>query len=755
MRDFFFNLTWLIPVLPLSAFAIIILFTQKNRKLSHSISIGAMSISWLIGWGVAFSAFTATHHEGHSFFSTSHSWFPTGTTMFNIGVWVDPLMAVTLFMVTFVCLMIFIYSVGYMGYGTEEVDPNYSRFFAYIALFAAGMLGLVISENLLTLFISWEIMGLCSYLLIGFWFQKNYPDPNKITPRQAGLKAFLVTKIGDLFLLLGILYLYSQAGSLSYADTLFNEEMLHTLATTPALPIFGGWSAASVIGALMFGGAVGKSAQFPLHVWLPDAMEGPTPVSALIHAATMVSAGVYLVARIFPLLNIVVEVNHHNPAMSLIAFIGAFTALFASIIAVAQNDIKGVLAFSTISQLGYMIAALGVGAYVAGTFHLVTHAFFKSLLFMGSGSVIIGCHHEQDMMEMGGLKNKMPRTFWTFVAGGFALSGFPIFTAGFWSKDEILAHAWHEFLHQGVVSWPFFVWLLLTIAAFLTAFYTARQISLTFLGKPRGHHAEHAHETPNTMTIPLMLLAFFALTLGFVGIPEEIVGHGNNWLHHFIGHEYPATPLSVTVMLLSSALAVGGLGLGWLVYGRKPLVHGAMDPLERGMQKIKLGWFYEAMRNKFYFDELYHATFIKGAIKLADISYDFDYHWVVNPIVNLVGRTSVLISKGLGIFDVIIIDNLVNLIGRIGVSISKLFGFLDNKVLDGIVNQTGRGGVLLSVFSGFTDNTIVDGIVNGVAEVTGWIGVKILRPIQTGRVQNYLLVVLIAVLAILGLYLVY
>ncbi|MBS1250032.1 MAG: NADH-quinone oxidoreductase subunit L [Chloroflexi bacterium] len=754
MQEFFFNISWLIPLFPFVAFFVIILFTQGNRKLSHSISIASMGISWLIGWGVAFSAFTTAHLEEHPI-HFHIDWFPIGSTWFQIGTWIDPLSAIMLFMVPFVCLMIFIYAVGYMGYGTDEVDPNYSRFFAYISLFAAGMLGLVVSENLLSLFISWEIMGLCSYLLIGFWIDKNYPDPDQITPREAGLKAFLVTKIGDLFLLLGILYLHSQTGSLSY-DVVFSHGVLQTLAENMVtLPLLGTWSAASLIALLIFGGVVGKSAQFPLHVWLPDAMEGPTPVSALIHAATMVSAGVFLVVRIFPLLNIVVEMEHHNPAMGFIAFIGAFTAFFSSTIAVAQDDIKGVLAYSTISQLGYMIAALGVGAYVAGAFHLITHAFFKALLFLGSGSVIIGCHHEQDMMEMGGLREKMPITFWTFVAGGFALSGFPIITAGFWSKDEILAHAWHEFLHEGVVSWPFFVWLLLTLAAFLTAFYTGRQIWLTFLGKPRGHHAEHAHETPFSMTVPLMMLAFFALTLGFVGIPEEIVGHGNNWFHGFIGHEYPATPLSVPVMLLSALLAVGGLFLSWLVYGRKPLAHGEMDPLERGMQKIKLGWLYVAMRQKFYFDEIYQATFVQGSIKLADIFYQIDYFWVIEPIVRFVAKISRLLSKGTGIFDTIFIDKLVNMIGRVGVIFSDFLGVVDNKVLDGIVNSTGRGGVLLSFFSGLTDNKVIDGIVNRIAEVTGWIGVKILRPIQTGKVQNYLLVVLVTILALLGLYLVY
>ena len=728
MKEFFFNITWIIPVFPFLAFLIIVLFTQRNRKLSHTLSIGSMVLAWLVGWGVVFSAI-ATPHLGEHPVHKAVPWFETGTTVFEIGYWIDPLMAIALFMVPFVCLMIFIYAVGYMGYGTDEVDPNYSRFFAYIALFATGMLGLVISENLLTLFMSWEIMGLCSYLLIGFWFQKNYDDPNKITPRQAGLKAFLVTKIGDLFLVLGILYLYSQAGTLSYADTLFNHEFLVHLAETPALPIFGGWSAASAIALLIFGGSVGKSAQFPLHVWLPDAMEGPTPVSALIHAATMVSAGVFLVARIFPLLNIVVELDHTNPTMSVIAFIGAFTALFASIIALAQNDIKGVLAYSTISQLGYMIAALGIGAYVAATFHLITHAFFKALLFMGSGSVIIGTHHTQDMMKLGGLKKKMPKTFWTFLAGGLALSGFPLITAGFWSKDEILAHAWEEFMHYGTASWPFFVWLLLTIAAFLTAFYTARQISLTFLGKPRSDHAEHAHETPNTMTFPLIILAFFAITLGWVGIPEEIVGHGNNWFHAFVGHEYASTPLSIPVMLLSSGLAVGGLGLGWFVYGRKPLEAGQMDPLQKGMEKISLGWLYKAMQNRFYFDEIYEVVFINSSIKLADIFYNFDYNWVINPIVNGVGA----VTRG----------------------ISNIFNKFDEKVVDGLVNFTGLSSVKLSDLGGITDLKVVDGLVNAVADVTGWIGEKIFKPIQTGKVQNYLLILLISMLAIIGIYLVY
>jgi NADH-quinone oxidoreductase subunit L len=713
-----FNLLWLIPLFPFTAFVLIILWANPNRKLSHSLAIGSLVLSWIVGWAAFFTA-VGTPHFGEHPFRLHFDWFPTGSTWFETGVMIDPLTAVMLFMVPFVCLMIFIYSVGYMGYGTDHVDPRYSRFFAYISLFATGMLGLIIADNLLLLFIFWEIMGLCSYLLIGFWFEKRYPDPKQITPKEAGLKAFITTRIGDVIMLLGMLYLFSQVGTLTF-EHIFAEETLHALAhATVTLPLVGTLPVATVIAVLIFAGAVGKSAQFPLHVWLPDAMEGPTPVSALIHAATMVSAGVYLVVRMFPLFAAGLEHGGISRSMAVVAFIGAFTALFASTIAVAQNDIKKVLAYSTISQLGYMIAALGIGAYVAGAFHLITHAFFKALLFMGSGSVIVGCHHEQDMMEMGGLAKRMPITFWTFVAGGFALSGFPIITAGFWSKDEILAHAWDEFMHMGVVSWPFFVWLLLTIAAFLTAFYTGRQISLTFLGKPRSHHAEHAHETPRSMTVPLILLAFFALTLGFAGLPEEIVGHGRNWFHSFIGHHYPATPLSVPVMLLSAALALGGLFLGWLIYGRKPLAKGQPDPLVKA-----LGPVHTVLKNKYYFDELYQATVVRGALGLADLFFRFDNKWVLDPIVNGVGKLGVALANGFYRFvDVPIVDGTVNLVGRVGAWLSMAWDWIDFHIVDGFVNFTGA----------FT-------------EAAG----RTLRKMQTGRVQQYALLAAVGLVALVA-----
>src|SRR3972149_5473848 len=377
----------------------------------------------------------------------------------------------------------------------------YSRFFAFIGLFAFGMYTLVVSDNLLTLFVGWEIMGLCSYLLIGFWYAKP-------SARNAAVKAFMTTRIGDVFMLLGIAFLYYATGTLSYRE-IFTEEVLHTLAIVPS-GVFG-LSAAGLIALLLFIGTIGKSAQFPLHVWLPDAMEGPTPVSAMIHAATMVSAGGYAVIRMFPLISLDLT------TMSIVAFIGALTALFAATIALAQNDIKRVLAYSTISQLGYMIAALGIGAYVAAVFHLITHAFFKALLFLGSGSVIHGMEHgvlhtgnhhvdPQDMFNMGGFRRKMPITFWTFLIGGFALAGFPVLTAGFWSKDEILAEA---FGNGHLV-----VFIVLASAALLTAFYTARQITLAFLGEPRTQSAEHAQETKWTMTLPLVILAVFAVAAG-------------------------------------------------------------------------------------------------------------------------------------------------------------------------------------------------------------------------------------------------
>jgi NADH-quinone oxidoreductase subunit L len=699
------TLIWLIPLPPLLAFFLIVLFTNKNKALSHTIGVGAAALSW-IGSMIVFARALGVHELGKEPFHSALNWLPTGGTWLKIGVLIDPLGAAVLFFVSITILMIFLYSVGYHNFGQPagdhdraglpphgatvtdpmtghkhtvlSIEPMYSRFFAFLGLFAFGMYTLVVSDNLLTMFVGWEIMGLCSYLLIGFWYGKE-------SARNAAIKAFMTTRIGDVFMLLGISFLYSATGTLSFRE-IFNEEVLHILATT-ATPVLG-LSAAGLIGLLLFIGTVGKSAQWPLHVWLPDAMEGPTPVSAMIHAATMVSAGVYAVIRMYPLLSL-------DPVtMNVVAFIGTFTAIFAATIAVAQNDIKRVLAYSTISQLGFMIAALGIHAYVAAAFHLITHAFFKALLFLGSGSVIHGMEHgvlhtgnhkvdPQDMFNMGGLRKKMPITFWTFLIGGFALSGFPIITAGFWSKDEILADAF--------INGHMLIFITLAIAAFMTAFYTMRQITLTFLGKPRTKEAEHAQETPWTMTVPLMVLAFFAVTYGWVGIPEHFPVLGGllpNWFHGFVGSTLAEEPevLAFNIVPLATSLvvALGGLFFGWLVY------RNVQTPAEDKLQ-------IPVLKNKWYFDEAYNFLFVKPAYWLAET---FIYKWM----------------------DQGVIDGILHTFG-------KVTGWLGDKVRNWI------------------DVPIINGFGDFVGYRTQDVG-KAIRPMQTGRIQQYMLVAMLTLIIV-------
>ena len=707
-------LIWLIPLPPVLAFFLIMLFTNRSKALSHTIGVGAALLSWLGSMVVIYWAVTTEHFgEGEHIFGHSIPWLATGDTWLRIGVQVDPLTAVSLFFVAWTILSIFIYSVGYHNYGQPKgdhdrpglpphgatvsdvhghkhsvlsVEPMYSRFFAFIGLFAFGMYTLVLSDNLLTLFVGWEIMGLCSYLLIGFWYGKP-------SVRAAMIKAFITTRVGDVFMLLGIAYLYSLTGTLNYREIFYNHEVLMHLAETQSYIV--GLSAAGLIGILLFIGTIGKSAQWPLHVWLPDAMEGPTPVSAMIHAATMVSAGVYMVIRVYPLMSAGAE-HGMTPPMMAMAFIGAFTALFAATIAVAQNDIKRVLAYSTISQLGFMIAALGIGGYIAAVFHLVTHAFFKALLFLGSGSVIHGMEHgvlhtgdhhvdPQDMMNMGGLRKKMPITFWTFTIGGMALSGLPFVTAGFWSKDEILADA---FAHAPVV------FVVLALAALMTAFYTMRQITLSFLGEARTKEAEYAHETPWTMTLPLVILSVFAVGFGWLGIPEEfpvIGGIVPNWFHEFVGGtllEHPeALHFSWVPLLTSLAVALGGLTLGYFVY--RNYKAGQTDP----MQKM-LGGLHPVLKNKYYFDELYDYLFVRPA------------YWISETFTSL---------------------------------------WMDRKVIDGILHWF---GYIVGVIGDFLRDVIDKPIINGSGDLVGeWtkkLGIS-LRPVQTGRVQQYMIMALVGV----------
>jgi len=714
-HEFVTNLVWMVPLPPLLAFALIVLFTNKNKALSHTVAISAAFLSWL-GSMIIFWTAVNTEHFGKEPFALSIPWLPTGDTWLRVGVLIDPLSAAVLFFVAWTILMIFVYSVGYHNFGqpagdhdhaglpphgatvTDEhghkhtvlsIEPMYSRFFAFIGLFAFGMYTLVVSDNLLTLFVGWEIMGLCSYLLIGFWFAKP-------SARAAGVKAFMTTRIGDVFMLLGISFLYYATGTLTYRE-IFTEETLHVLATVPS-GVFG-LSAAGLIAILLFIGTIGKSAQFPLHVWLPDAMEGPTPVSAMIHAATMVSAGVYATIRMFPLLSAGWhEGGPLTAAMTVVAFIGAFTAIFAATIAVAQNDIKRVLAYSTISQLGFMIAAIGMGAYIAAVFHLITHAFFKALLFLGSGSVIHGMEHgvyhtgnhkvdPQDMFNMGGLRKKMPITFWTFLIGGFALSGFPLITAGFWSKDEILADAF--------VNGHLTIFITLAIAAFMTAFYTMRQITLTFLGEPRTEEAEHAHETPWTMTAPLVVLSVFAIGYGWVGIPEHFPLLGGivpNWFHEFVGgtlaEHPPVLEFSWIPLLTSLVVALGGLGLGWFVY---------RDVKSQAEDKFQI----PLLKNKYYFDE----------------AYDF---LIIQP---LIWFSEVFVSK-----------------------------WMDKSVIDGILHLFGptTGGIGSTIRNYFDVPVVNRFFGDGSADVTYWIG-KNLRPIQTGRIQQYLILSMVVLFVVGGL----
>ncbi len=712
-------LPWLIPLPPLLSFALIVLVTNRSKALSTVVAVGLMGLSWVLSWVVFFNTLSPVlfPHFGEEVLHDAVEWLPfgssaVGTTPLEMGVLVDPLTGVMLFFVSLACLLIFIYSIGYSNFGKERdshdvpgtpphgVEPLYSRFFAYLSLFAFGMLLLVVADNLLLMFVGWEIMGLCSYLLIGFWYARNYADPKQITPRRAAVKAFMTTRVGDMFMLLGIAYLYSQANTLNFREILYNEEMLHHLATTPS--IIAGFMVSHVVGLLLFAGTIGKSAQFPLHVWLPDAMEGPTPVSAMIHAATMVSAGVYAMVRMFPLLSAGWhEGGALTPPMMAMAAIGAFTALFAATIAVAQSDVKKVLAYSTISQLGFMIAALGIGGYIAAAFHLVTHAFFKALLFLGSGSVIHGVEHghhhashghgeshgapfdPQNMFNMGGLAKRMPITYWTFVIGGFALAGFPFITAGFWSKDEILADAW---AHAPVV------FVVLAAAALLTAFYTMRQIVLTFHGEPRSAAAEHATESDSIfrpMLLALVVLAFFAITAGWVGIPEHFPVIGGlipNWFHDYVGAtllEHPhALEFNYVPLITSLVVALGGLLLGWWVY--RGYRHGATDPAQRA-----LGPVFTLLRDKYYFDEIYDTVFVRPA------------YWLSETF------ASVWVDKG---------------------------------VIDGTLHVLGSGALRLgSIFRDYFDAPVINGSGDLVANLVQRFG-RAFRVIQTGKVQQYLLI---------------
>jgi NADH-quinone oxidoreductase subunit L len=652
-----------ILLLPLLAFVLIVFVTRGNGPLSAAVSIVAVAIAAILA---LFVAFPFVQQGGTASFE--FNWMPllppgvtTGAPQpyLQLGISLDSLASVMLIVVTSVSFLVQVYSRSYMIEHGHR-DPGYSRFFAYLSLFTFSMLAVVLANNLLFLYIGWELVGLCSYLLIGFWFDRTEQrGVHLLPPWVAAKKAFLTTRVGDVGLLIGLIILWNRGGTLqlsglfqqveSHSGNLFNASLL-------GQPVLF-WACLCV-----FLGAVGKSGQFPLHVWLPDAMEGPTPVSALIHAATMVAAGVYLVARTFPLFEGVPQ------ALTVVAIIGGFTAIFAASMGLASNDIKRVLAFSTVSQLGYMMLALGAGSMAAGMFHLFTHAFFKALLFLAAGSVIhaVGTN---DISEMGGLRKAMPRTYWTMLIAALSLAGIPPLS-GFWSKDEVLAATASG---TGVILLAFAV-----ITVFLTAFYTFRMFILTFHGDYRGvayaeaeagaaagghgdAHDVHLHESDWWMTVPLMVLAVPAALVGFWGSPLANFG-----FQRFLeGNAYVELPPNIPLAILGAILALAGIGVAWMMYGARAY---SVEPLTR------FGAAYDVLRHRYYIDEL--------------------YMWLID-------KLAIGVAAALAIFD--------------------------------------RQGL--------------DRIVNGIAALFA-AGGGVLRQIQTGRVQNYGLV-LFAGLAVIALLLVF
>ena len=617
------HIVWIIPLLPLAAFTAVIFWGERLPGRGAFVSIAGIVLAGLAGITVLFEVLGGARAD------LTYQWVVLGARPLTVGFVVDPLSAVMLAMVGIVASLITIYSVGYMA-----GDPRFSRFFAYLSLFQFSMLFLVLADNFLFIYIGWELVGLCSYLLIGFWFERP-------AAARAALKAFITTRVGDLSMMIGILILFLYTGTLTFGGVFQGIE-----AGQIAGPLL---TAAAV---LVFGGAVGKSAQVPLHVWLPDAMEGPTPVSALIHAATMVAAGVYLVARTYPLF--LLSAGHQ--ALWVVAYIGGITALFAATMGVVEDDIKRVLAYSTVSQLGYMMMGLGVLGYTAGMFHLITHAFFKALLFLGAGSVIHAVA-TNNMKEMGGLARAMPVTFWTFLVATLALTGIPPFS-GFFSKDAILLAAYA----QDKVLWG-----LGMIGAFVTALYMGRLLWYTFAGSFRGgaaagadgggghggsgHAGAQPHESPAVMTIPLVILAACAAVLGFLEHPfERFV--------HFEGVEAPAS--QAWLLVLSVLVAAAGWAAAGAIYRWR------IVPSE--FLRRQVPFLYTVVVHKYYVDDLYAWVFLKA------------------------------------------------------------------------------GGVVVWLAGAF-DRYVVDGLVNATAWAAGRLG-GLLRYLQTGREENYLLLIFLSVVVI-------
>ncbi|RLC41035.1 MAG: NADH-quinone oxidoreductase subunit L [Candidatus Coatesbacteria bacterium] len=634
----------LIFALPVLSFGITVLIGRYFPLKGASVGILGLVVSFILSCVV----FYQLQVDPTRTIDLSVTWLDFGEYTIDLGILIDRFAAVMLVVVTLVSLCVHIYSLGYM-----KGDRRFTTYYAYLSLFTMSMLGIVISNNLFQLFVFWELVGVSSYLLIGFWFERK-------PAAMAGMKAFVVCRIGDFGFLIGILSLFVATGTFSFGA-------LFGLSQAGAIS-----SAVLVVGALgIFFGAVGKSAQLPLYVWLPDAMEGPTPVSALIHAATMVAAGVYLVARTLPIFSTVPQI------MEVVAWVGGLTALFSATIAVAQVDIKRILAYSTISQLGYMMLACGVGAGASAIFHLSTHAFFKALLFLGAGSVIHSLH-TNDIREMGGLFSNMKTTATVFIIGALSLAGFPPFS-GFFSKDEIMVSV----LESGHV-WLYWI---VVFTAFLTAFYIFRLIFIAFFGE-QSERSKHAEESPKVMTVPMVVLAVLSVVAGWIAIPGVGPGFaeiGGFELHH-LHINWSAMGTSFLVVLM-------GIGVAWAIYSRRFVESRSIYNTFKPISKL--------LENKWYVDEIYNF-------------------FIVQPVI--------FFSRLLFAFDMVIVDGAVNLAGWLGVRLSK--------------------------FEGEFDLAVVDGAVNGTAWTARTFG-RAVRRIQTGLIQEYVIVASVAILAliIIGYYL--
>ncbi len=570
------NHLWLIPAAPFAASLIILSLSKARRKSAAVLAV----IGQLLALALSILAFVPTLQTTGLRAVQNFSWFTFGQQTLRLGFLLDPLAAAMLVMIALVGLCIFVFSVGYMA-----DDKNFTRFFAYLSFFSGAMLGLVIANSLLLLFIFWELVGLASYLLIGFWIERP-------SAAAAAKKAFITTRIGDMGFFLGLIWLYGRSGTLL---------MLGASATFIAL--------------LIFCGAAGKSGQFPLHVWLPDAMEGPTPVSALIHAATMVAAGVFLVARVYPLFSLG-AINGVTSSLTVVVWIGVTTALMAALIAIAQEDIKRILAYSTVSQLGLMMVSLGVGGVAAGIMHLLAHGFFKALLFLGAGSVIHGCHGEQDIRKMGGLRWLMPVTFMTYAIGMMALSGVPFLFSGGWTKEEVL----HATAHWPASRWPFYLML---AGVVLTALYMTRQMIYVFFGSLRSA-SEPANESPRVMTMPLIVLALCTIFLSVVLTPAW------PWLHGYLTGEpveFEIARLIQPMLFISLALVSAGVGIGVWMY-RQASVPDRDRPVEIDPVEYAQPALFRFLANGMWIDEFYRRTVIAFGWASARLSDWMDrYFW--------------------------------------------------------------------------------------------------------------------------------